>query len=168
MVNVYLSIFGLILTDAYIVITFYTPEHRRARIRCSSPDHHKQFFTPVCFFLLTFPYLGITLFVFEILWHLFVSMFLSNLCKFILDVQCLFLSYVRSFYFPASSCHCICLALLHLLEFVQPRLVTCFTCFLFCFHFDFVSSCVVVLSARCLKIFINEMSKDFSVCLVTQ
>ena len=122
--HVYLSIFGLILTRTYIVTTIYTPEHRRARIHSNSPDHHKQFFTPV--------YISIschTLF-FKILWHLFVSMFLSNLCKFILhssvhfhlsnlckfspDVWCLSLSYVRSFIFLlaiviASVLHyCIC------------------------------------------------------------
>merc|ERR1712082_429522 len=55
LVVVYLSIFGIILTSTYIVTTFYTQEHRRVRIRCSN---HKQSFTPVCFFLLTFPYVG--------------------------------------------------------------------------------------------------------------
>ena len=59
--TVYLSIFGLILTRTYIVTTFYTPEHRRARIRCNSPDHHKQFFTPVYISISCHP------FVFEIL-----------------------------------------------------------------------------------------------------
>ena len=63
------------------------------------------------------------------------------------------LSYVHSFYFPASSCHCICLALLHSLEFVQPRLVTCFTCFLFCFSFLFCLQLCVCAPARCSKIF---------------
>ena len=58
--HVYLSIFGIILTSTYIVTTFYTQEHRRVRIRCSN---HKQFFTPVCFFLLTFPYVGTSPFV---------------------------------------------------------------------------------------------------------
>ena len=77
----------------------------------------------------------------------------------------LFLSYVRSFYFPASSCHCICLALLHLLEFVQPRLVTCFTCFLFRFHFYFVSSCVVVLQQDVQRFLVSRCSKIFQCVL---
>ena len=41
--HVYLSIFGIILTSTYIVTTFYTQEHRRVRIRCSNPKHHKQY-----------------------------------------------------------------------------------------------------------------------------
>ena len=98
--HVYLSIFGLILVRTYNNITIYTPECRRASMGSS----HKQFFTPVyisisCHILSFFKFCNI-----------FVSMFLSNLCKFILhssvhfhlsnlckfspDVQCLFTLFI--------------------------------------------------------------------------
>ena len=92
--HVYLSIFGLILTRTYIVTTIYTPEHRRARIHSNSPDHHKQFFTPVYISISCHPLFlkFCDIYLFPCFCPICVNLFLmSNVCLFPMYAHFIFL-----------------------------------------------------------------------------